>query len=633
MNKGEASAPWLEVSQHESDDEVSTSHFSERTSFQVICLVVIILNTVVVAVQACFINNQPLRTAIERCEIAFTCWYVVEIACRLWDEQWSLVQFLSGTRRMWNGFDLVVTVFCVLDVVVDYFVRFGSHGASVVRLFRVLRVWRLCTSMKFMAHVDTVVVQAAKEMVSFGAVVCITLFIAAILCTTELYDSDDDFIAQKFADLGRSMWTLFTLMTMDGWTEVAERIIRDRPYMMLFFCIFIFLSIASMSIVPAIFLETHLSQHEMEKQERTLAMQKEIQSKQEALLRSVFEAMDEDMEGGLTVEALQHGLASQTAVSEEELEEIRLGLFERWGLRPEFDSVSNPIRVMTKDKFVHETFLSHSNVPMAVWRSVTKLRAEMKVAREAQAAEVQELKAAIVREFGIKAAEIKAACGTQAAEVQELKAAIVAELQCLKAAVSSSQESRRVAEEAAEAEASVARNIMEAARLERDALSARAWKLEVELASAMQELHRLRFAASHPPASSVPFGHFANQVATAGLPSAPVETTTRKDYPPVSLGQIGFTRSTHEVESATLTLSSKPELERLAESTRSQEVVSSSPSERLEDLHVESRRAPTSPGFTGADEVAEAPASKANGMVCEGGDNAQTIPQAPIGGE
>ncbi len=56
--------------------------------------------------------------------------------------------------------------------------------------------------------------------------------------------NEDDLIEQPcinlFGTLGDALWTLFTVMTLEGWTnDVAKPVIEKHPYAWLFFVCFI----------------------------------------------------------------------------------------------------------------------------------------------------------------------------------------------------------------------------------------------------------------------------------------------------------------------------------------------------------------------------------------------------------
>ncbi len=52
--------------------------------------------------------------------------------------------------------------------------------------------------------------------------VAMVLFVSAVVFTNILWDVRDEVVAYHFGDLGRSMWTMFVLMTLDDWTKIVE---------------------------------------------------------------------------------------------------------------------------------------------------------------------------------------------------------------------------------------------------------------------------------------------------------------------------------------------------------------------------------------------------------------------------
>jgi len=312
-------------------------------------------------------------------------------------------------------------------------------GTSVVRLFRVLRIMRLFSAVKLLSKLDHVVVHATKEMFHFGMVVILSLYVFAVLATNLMWDDKDEEIAEMFKNLGSSLWSLFKLMTMDGWSVWADKIIEDRPSMVVFFGVFIFLSIAS-----AIFIEAHFTEVEIEKEKRQRERSSWIQDMEDEMLRQVFQAMDKANRhsGFLTIaeinEALRSELLEQWFYAEEvgvidDLEDIKLGIFAEWEATEARDGSggsenSEAIKMLDEDSFVYSVFHARnakSTRPM--WRTLTKIRQEAKEVANSHAQRCHDLEAFMGAKFadlrhqlevGFSSASIESRAVAQAVEAQ-----------------------------------------------------------------------------------------------------------------------------------------------------------------------------------------------------------------------
>jgi len=230
---------------------------SNTPTFKLVVVLVIILNTLTCAVEAAFISSDAFGDALEIVEMGFVLFYVCELILRVRD-QGGAQAFCAGRDWQWNTFDLVVVSAGVLELVLLVTRGMEAESLDALRLMRVLRFMRLFRFQeRFFSDMDHIIIAASKEIVKFAFVVFTVLFICAIMATNFFWQCPDDFVARRFSSLGASAWTLFQLMTLDGWSEVANKAIEWNPVMLLFFTVFIFLSVASLSIVPAIFIEHH----------------------------------------------------------------------------------------------------------------------------------------------------------------------------------------------------------------------------------------------------------------------------------------------------------------------------------------------------------------------------------------
>jgi voltage-gated sodium channel len=147
--------------------------------------------------------------------------FVVEIASRI------VVHRLAFFRDPWSLFDFVVVGIALVP---------ATETFSVLRALRVLRVLRLITGIPTLRRVVSGLLAAMPGMVSIVFLIGILYYVFAVMATN-LYGAD---FPNLFGTLGASLFTLFTVMTLEGWVDgVVKPIMEKHPYAWVFFITFI----------------------------------------------------------------------------------------------------------------------------------------------------------------------------------------------------------------------------------------------------------------------------------------------------------------------------------------------------------------------------------------------------------
>jgi voltage-gated sodium channel len=147
--------------------------------------------------------------------------FVVEISARL------IVQRMAFFKQGWNLFDAFVIGIALAP---------ATSAFSVVRALRVLRVLRLITAVPALQRVVGGFVKALPGMGSIILLIALIFYVSAVMAVN-LYGRD---YPDLFGTLGTSLFTLFTIMTLEGWVEgVVNPIMLTHPNAWLFFIPFI----------------------------------------------------------------------------------------------------------------------------------------------------------------------------------------------------------------------------------------------------------------------------------------------------------------------------------------------------------------------------------------------------------
>ena len=184
----------------------------------------IVLNAVTLGLETsatAMTNFGTLLTAIDRFVIAV---FVIEILARL------IVQRGRFFRDGWNIFDVFVVGIALAP---------ATAAFSVLRALRVLRLLRLITAVPALQRVVGGLIGALPGMGSILLLIALIFYVCAVMAVN-LYGAQ---YPELFGTLGASLFTLFTIMTLEGWVEgVVNPIMETHPYAWLFFIPFIIIT-------------------------------------------------------------------------------------------------------------------------------------------------------------------------------------------------------------------------------------------------------------------------------------------------------------------------------------------------------------------------------------------------------
>jgi len=165
----------------------------------------------------------------------------------------------------------------------------ASGPLSVLRALRILRVLRLVSVVPSMRRVIAALFHAIPGMASIMAVLMIIYYVCAVLAT-KLFGADFEML---FGSIGASMYTLFQIMTLEGWSEeVVRPVMEVYPQAWLFFIPFIITtSFAVLNLFIGIIVDAMNIIHEKEEYAGPERRQKPSQLTQE--VRGLREELDE----------------------------------------------------------------------------------------------------------------------------------------------------------------------------------------------------------------------------------------------------------------------------------------------------------------------------------------------------
>lgn len=220
------------------------SSFLESARVQRLIIALILVNAVTLGLETSPAVVDRIGGWLYGLDRAILAVFVVEIGLKLF------AQGLRFFRNPWNLFDATVVGVALVP---------ATTGLSVLRAFRVLRALRLVSVVPSMRFVVESIARALPGLGSITLLLVLFFYVFSVMAT-KLYGAE---YPQWFGSLGASMFSLFQIMTLEGWADIAREIMQRHPYAWLFFIVFILLATFTvLNLFIAIIVNAMQAQHE-----------------------------------------------------------------------------------------------------------------------------------------------------------------------------------------------------------------------------------------------------------------------------------------------------------------------------------------------------------------------------------
>lgn len=189
--------------------------------------------------------------------------FVFEMLLKLF--AYRLAFFRSG----WNIFDLGVVGLALVP---------ASGPFAVLRALRILRVLRLLSIVPQMRRILTALFLALPGMGAIIGVLMLIYYVAAVLATQIFGQNPDPAMQDLFGSIGDSLFTLFQIMTLEGWAEgIAQPTMAHYPWAWMYFVFFIVAtSFAVLNLFIGIIVDAMNAVQEEEHREEKEAFEKAL---------------------------------------------------------------------------------------------------------------------------------------------------------------------------------------------------------------------------------------------------------------------------------------------------------------------------------------------------------------------
>ena len=202
--------------------------FVESRQFQLFIITLIILNAVLIGVETSHEIMLEHGTWLRQMNTTFQVLFVIEILLRIgacWPRPGRF--FRDG----WNLFDFTIVAVAMLPAT-------GSF-ATVARLARVLRVVRIVSVAPELRLIISTMLRSIPSMLHVILLMALLIYIYAIM-GFHMFSKVDP---EHWGTLKESLMTTFELLTLDGWIELQNRVIEERPWGWLYFASYIVINV------------------------------------------------------------------------------------------------------------------------------------------------------------------------------------------------------------------------------------------------------------------------------------------------------------------------------------------------------------------------------------------------------
>lgn len=249
--------------------------------FQRTILTLIVINAVILGLETSTSVMQTAGRWILLIDQIILAVFVVELSLRFF------VHRLAFWRDPWSVFDFAVVAIALVP---------ATGPLAVLRALRVLRVLRMLTIVPSMRRVVGALLSAVPGLSSIALVLLLVFYVFGVIAT-HLFGA---LFPDWFGHLGRSLYTLFQVMTLESWSMgIARPVMEQAPWAWVFFIVFIlFATFTMLNLFIAIIVN---------------AMQTFQESEQQSTLENV----------ALVGRSMEQELQQEVKVLREELREVK----------------------------------------------------------------------------------------------------------------------------------------------------------------------------------------------------------------------------------------------------------------------------------------------------------------------
>jgi voltage-gated sodium channel len=196
----------------------------EAPAVQNTIIALIVINAVALGLETSDTVMAHASTPLRALEHAILAVFVVEIGLKL------IAFGLRFFRSPWNVFDFTIVAIALVP---------ASGPFAILRALRILRVLRLIAKVPRLRRLIEALLRALPSIGWIVFLLGLVFYIFGVM-GTELFG---EAFPQFFGTLGRTMYTLFQIMTLESWSmAVARPVLAEYPFAWVYFVTFILIT-------------------------------------------------------------------------------------------------------------------------------------------------------------------------------------------------------------------------------------------------------------------------------------------------------------------------------------------------------------------------------------------------------
>ena len=188
--------------------------------FEKTILLLIIINAIMLGLETDEGIRDALSPVLDQLDTIILTIFVIEILLRIY------AFGLDFWRDPWSLFDFVVVGITLIP---------ATGNLSVLRAFRILRALRIVSAVPAMRRVVNGLLNALPGMGAITMLLLLILYVSSVMATKLFGASTPEY----FDTLGNSAFSLFKVMTLEGWPDIADKVIENHGWAWAFFVIYI----------------------------------------------------------------------------------------------------------------------------------------------------------------------------------------------------------------------------------------------------------------------------------------------------------------------------------------------------------------------------------------------------------
>jgi voltage-gated sodium channel len=212
--------------------------FVEKKSVQNFIIALIIFNSITIGMETSVTIMDSIGSALLLIDKIILAIFVIEILLKLYAYGFGFF------KRGWNIFDFSIVAIALLP---------ASGSLAILRALRIFRSLRLIKNVPRLRFIVESLFHSLPSLLWIFVLLALVFYVFAVI-GTKLFGTA---FPEWFGNIGASLFSLFQIMTLEGWAEISRLVMNVYPFSNIYFILFILLaSYTTLNIFIAIVVNT-----------------------------------------------------------------------------------------------------------------------------------------------------------------------------------------------------------------------------------------------------------------------------------------------------------------------------------------------------------------------------------------